>query len=219
MAFTGSSEVGKLILAAAGKTNLKRVTLELGGKSPLVVFDDCDLDKAAEIAYQAIFMNMGQNCCAGSRAFVQSNIYDKFVAKAKALAEKRSVGDPWTDVEQGPQVDNKQFDKILERIESGKKEGAKLECGGNRACPKGYFIQPTVFSGVEDGMRIAKEEIFGPVQSILKFDTMEEIIGNFFHFHFSVLYHNVPNLKSKINFHNVEQSVPTTPGPAWPLAS
>ena len=96
--------VGKLILAAAGKTNLKRVTLELGGKSPLVVFDDCDLDKAAEIAYQAIFMNMGQNCCAGSRAFVQSNIYDKFVAKAKALAEKRTVGDPWTNVEQGPQV-------------------------------------------------------------------------------------------------------------------
>ncbi len=156
---------------------MKRVTLELGGKSPLVVFDDVeDLDKAVNIAHQAIFANMGQNCCAGSRLFVQSKIYDKFVAKAREMASKRSVGDPFTDVESGPQVDNEQFEKILNLIESGKTEGAKLECGGNRVGSRGYFIQPTVFSNVTDNMRIAKEEIFGPVQSIFKFDTMEELI-------------------------------------------
>jgi acyl-CoA reductase-like NAD-dependent aldehyde dehydrogenase len=138
--------VGKLVMQAAASSNLKRVSLELGGKSPLVVFDDAhDLDEvrlrelshhvhgdvinspqAATICYNAIFANHGQNCCAGSRTFVQSGVYDAFVAKAKAKAQARTVGDPWTDVDQGPQVDNEQFVKILDLIDSGKKEGAKL---------------------------------------------------------------------------------------------
>ena len=105
MAFTGSTEVGKLVQQAAGASNLKRVSLELGGKSPLVVFDDAaDLDEAVEICHEAIFSNHGQNCCAGSRTFVQAGIYDAFVAKARQRALDRSVGDPWTEVDQGPQV-------------------------------------------------------------------------------------------------------------------
>ena len=178
VAFTGSTQVGRIILQSSGISNLKRVSLELGGKSPIAVFDDAeDLDKAVEICYDAIFTNHGQNCCAGSRTYVQAGIYDQFVAKAKELALKRKVGDPWQDgVDQGPQVDKAQFNKILDLVESGKTEGAKLECGGTRVGDKGYFIAPTVFSNVQDQMRIAREEIFGPVQSIFKFDTMEEVI-------------------------------------------
>lgn len=178
VAFTGSTEVGKIIMKGAADSNLKRVSLELGGKSPLVVFEDAiDLESAVDICYNAIFGNHGQNCCAGSRTFVQAGIYDKFVALAKEKASKRKVGDPWSEEsEQGPQVDEEQFNRILELIESGKKDGAKLETGGERAHPKGYFIKPTVFSGVTDNMRIAREEIFGPVQSILKFETVEELI-------------------------------------------
>lgn len=178
VAFTGSTEVGKIVMAAAATSNLKRVSLELGGKSPLVVFDDAaDLDEAAQICHDAIFANHGQNCCAGSRTFVQAGIYDEFVKRARDLASKRSVGDPWSaGVDQGPQVDQDQFSRILELIESGKKDGAVLECGGGKAADKGFFIQPTVFSGVQDAMRIAKEEIFGPVQSILRFETMEEAV-------------------------------------------
>ena len=148
-----------------------------GGKSPLIICDDvADLDEAVNIAHAAIFNNHGQNCCAGSRTFVQAGIYEAFVNKAKAKASARTVGDPWTKVDQGPQVDKAQFDRILEMIQSGKDEGAKLENGGDKALNQGYFIQPTVFSNVQDHMRIAKEEIFGPVQSILKFETMEEMI-------------------------------------------
>ena len=148
-----------------------------GGKSPLIICDDvADLDEAVEIAHAAIFNNHGQNCCAGSRTFVQAGIYDAFVAKAKAKASARTVGDPWTKVDQGPQVDKAQFDKILEMIQSGKDEGATLQNGGQKALNQGYFIQPTVFSDVQDHMRIAREEIFGPVQSILKFESMEEMI-------------------------------------------
>ncbi|XP_076311659.1 retinal dehydrogenase 2-like isoform X2 [Tachypleus tridentatus] len=177
VAFTGSTEVGKLIQQAAGRSNTKRLTLEMGGKSPLVVFDDADVDKAVEIAHQAVFANVGQCCCAGTRTFVQANIYDEFVKKSKERASKRTVGDPYDEkTEQGPQVDKEQFDKIINLIESGKKEGATVQCGGNRFGSKGYFIEPTVFSDVEDHMRIAKEEIFGPVQQILKFKTMEEVI-------------------------------------------
>jgi acyl-CoA reductase-like NAD-dependent aldehyde dehydrogenase len=177
VAFTGSVEVGQLVMAAAAKSNLKRVSLELGGKSPLVVFADADLDEAVQICHQAIFSNHGQNCCAGSRTFVQDSIYDQFVAKSKVLAEQRKVGDPSTPgTQQGPQVDETQFKKILSFIESGKQQGAKLVCGGGRFGNTGYFIQPTVFADVQDGMKIAKEEIFGPVMSILKFSSLEEAI-------------------------------------------
>ncbi|XP_046393523.1 aldehyde dehydrogenase, mitochondrial-like isoform X2 [Ischnura elegans] len=178
VAFTGSTEVGKLIATAAGNSNLKRVSLELGGKSPLVIFDDCDLDEAVEIAHNAIFANHGQNCCAGSRTFVQEGIYDRFVKKAKDMAMARRVGDPFEEgTTQGPQIDETQFKKILDLIESGKREGAKLECGGSPAAEVGYFIKPTVFSNVSDKMRIAREEIFGPVQQIIKFRTLEEVIA------------------------------------------
>eukprot|EP00095_Tigriopus_kingsejongensis_P005302 maker-scaffold337_size202799-snap-gene-0.23 protein:Tk05302 transcript:maker-scaffold337_size202799-snap-gene-0.23-mRNA-1 annotation:"retinal dehydrogenase 1" len=177
VAFTGSTAVGRLIMQAAGASNLKRVSLELGGKSPLVIFDDApDLDEAVDIAHEAIFANHGQNCCAGSRTFVQAGIYEAFVAKAKAKAAKRTVGDPWTEVDQGPQIDAEQYEKILDLIRSGQAEGARLETGGERSGSQGYFVQPTVFSGVQDDMRIAREEIFGPVQSILKFETMDEVI-------------------------------------------
>jgi len=177
VAFTGSTQVGRLVMAAAALSNLKRVSLELGGKSPLVVLADTDLDKAVDIAHEAIFANHGQNCCAGSRTFVQEEIYEEFVAKAGAAARGRAVGDPWAAAsEQGPQIDKKQFDKILGLIESGVQEGAKLEAGGKRFGEKGFFIEPTVFSGVKDDMKIAKEEIFGPVQSIIKFSTLEEAI-------------------------------------------
>lgn len=177
VAFTGSTEVGRLIMAASAKSNLKRVSLELGGKSPLVIFDDVDIEKAAEIAYNAIFANHGQNCCAGSRTFVHTKIYDQFVAYAKQLALKTKVGDPFdAEIQQGPQIDQEMFDKVLGLIKSGKEEGAVLEVGGERHGNVGYFIKPTVFSNVTDNMRIAKEEIFGPVQSILKFETMDEVI-------------------------------------------
>ncbi|CAH3159945.1 unnamed protein product, partial [Porites lobata] len=177
VSFTGSTEVGRLIQAAAAKSNLKRVTLELGGKSPNIVFADSDLDYAVEYSHAAVFFNQGQCCSAGTRTFVQDTIYDEFVKRSVLRAQKRTVGDPFNEeIEQGPQVDKEQFDKILELIESGKKEGAKLECGGGRHGDKGYFIQPTVFSDVKDDMRIAKEEIFGPVQQIIKFSDISEVI-------------------------------------------
>ncbi|KAG7207980.1 hypothetical protein KM043_009560 [Ampulex compressa] len=177
VAFTGSTEVGHLIMAASAKSNLKRVSLELGGKSPLVIFDDVDVKEAAEIAYNALFSNHGQSCCAGSRTFVHANIYDEFVKYAKELALNTKVGDPFDpDMQQGPQIDQEMFDKILRLIRSGKEEGAVLETGGERKGDVGFFIKPTVFSNVTDDMRIAKEEIFGPVQSILKFKSMEELI-------------------------------------------
>jgi len=177
VAFTGSTDVGRLIMGSAASSNLKRVTLELGGKSPLIVMQDADLDNAVEIAHGAIFNNHGQNCCAGSRTFVHAAIYDEFVKKAKAMAEARKVGDPYAEgTQQGPQIDQRQFDKILGLLDSGKKEGATCATGGGRWGDKGYYIQPTVFADVKDDMRIAKEEIFGPVQSIFKFNTIEEAI-------------------------------------------
>lgn len=178
VAFTGSTAVGKKIMQASGATNLKRVTMELGGKSPLVVCEDCgDLDEAAELCHTAMFGNHGQNCCAGSRTFVQESIYEEFLKRAVKLAQERIVGDPFDEkTQQGPLVSQVQMDRVLGYIEKGKAEGAHLECGGARLGNKGYFIQPTVFSGVTDNMTIAKEEIFGPVQVILKYKTLEEVI-------------------------------------------
>jgi len=178
VAFTGSTEIGRLIQKASAESNLKRVTLELGGKSPFIVFKDADLDEAVEIAHSALFFNMGQVCNAGSRLYVQEDIYDEFVKKAVERAKKRVVGNgKEAGVEQGPQVDDEQFKKILHYIDLGKKEGAKLLTGGERHGNEGYFIQPTVFGDVQDHMTIAREEIFGPVQSILKFKTIDEVIA------------------------------------------
>ncbi|XP_060854833.1 aldehyde dehydrogenase 1A1-like [Rhopalosiphum padi] len=175
--FTGSTEVGKLIMEEAAKSNLKRVSLELGGKSPLVICDDFDVDEAAKIAHDMVFVNMGQNCCAASRTFVQENIYDTFVKKAAQLASNKKVGDQFDDNAQiWPLVSEEQYNKVLNMIESGKKEGAKLEAGGSKVGDTGYYVYPTVFSNVTDNMKIAKEEIFGPVQQIIKFKTLDEVI-------------------------------------------
>ncbi|GMH01620.1 hypothetical protein Nepgr_003459 [Nepenthes gracilis] len=177
LAFTGSTATGKIVLDLAAKSNLKPVTLELGGKSPFIVCKDADVDEAVELAHFALFFNQGQCCCAGSRTYVHESVYDEFVAKAKARAMRRSVGDPFRkNVEQGPQIDSVQFEKILGYIRSGIQSGATLETGGERLGSTGYYISPTVFSNVKDDMLIAKEEIFGPVQSILKFKDLEEVI-------------------------------------------
>lgn len=175
--FTGSTEVGKLILEGSAKTNLKRVTLELGGKSPNIIFPDVDLDLAVEAAHQAIMFNQGQVCCAGSRTYVHESIYDEFVKRSVERTKRRTTGNPFdASSENGPQVDDVQMNRVLELIESGKSQGAKLLCGGKRYGDKGFFIEPTVFADVTGDMRIAKEEIFGPVQSIFKFKDVDEVI-------------------------------------------
>ncbi|ESQ45761.1 hypothetical protein EUTSA_v10010271mg [Eutrema salsugineum] len=177
LAFTGSTDTGKVILGLAANSNLKPVTLELGGKSPFIVFEDADINKAVELAHFALFFNQGQCCCAGSRTYVHEKVYDEFVEKAKARALKRVVGDPFKKgTEQGPQIDLKQFEKVMKYIRSGVESNATLECGGDQFGKKGYFIQPTVFSNVKDDMLIAQDEIFGPVQSILKFRDVDEVI-------------------------------------------
>ncbi len=177
VAFTGSTEVGHLIMRAAADTNLKRVTLELGGKSPNIVFADADMEQAIEGAHFALFFNQGQCCCAGSRLYVEEKAYDEFVDRSVARAKKRTVGNPFDkNTEQGPQVDQDQFNKVMGYIDAGKKEKAKLVTGGNRVGDKGYFIEPTVFADVQDNMKIAQEEIFGPVMTILKFKDLDEVV-------------------------------------------
>ncbi|XP_072939479.1 aldehyde dehydrogenase 1A1-like [Epargyreus clarus] len=177
ISFTGSVEVGKLIQQAAGANNLKRVTLELGGKSPLVIMNDANLDIAVPYAALGVFTHQGQICIAASRLFVQAEIYDEFVKRAVAFAKARVVGDPKDPKsQQGPQIDEEMMKKVLGYIEKGKQEGAKLLTGGKRIGNQGFYVEPTVFADVKDDMTIAKEEIFGPVQSILKFDTLEEVI-------------------------------------------
>jgi len=177
VAFTGSTAIGRLIMEAAAKSNLKKITLELGGKSPNIVFEDTDLDQAVEGAHLGIFSNGGQICCAGSRVFVEEKIYDKFLAKSVARAETRIVGDPFDPkTEQGPQVDQAQFDTVMGYIETGQSEGATLACGGKRVGDVGYFIEPTVFADVQDDMKVARDEIFGPVMSVIPFKSFDEVI-------------------------------------------
>jgi aldehyde dehydrogenase (NAD+) len=182
IAFTGSSAVGHKIAVAAGESNLKKVTLELGGKSPLIICKDADLDQAAVAAHVGLFINMGQCCCASTRIYVHEDVHDAFVEKVMMHAKKlRSQGDDKSETtvpicDLGPQVDKIQFDKILNYIESGKSEGAKLALGGNRLGEKGYYVAPTIFTEVTDNMKIAKEEIFGPVMQLLKFKTLSEAI-------------------------------------------
>ncbi|CAJ0607909.1 unnamed protein product [Cylicocyclus nassatus] len=177
VAFTGSTEIGKLVMQAAAQSNVKKVTLELGGKSPNIIFSDCDLDFAANQAHFGLFFNQGQTCCAGSRVFVEGKIYDDFIAKSKELAEKRVLGDPFDlKTEQGPQIDDAQLQTIIRYVESGKKQGAKLVCGGKQWGDKGFYYEPTIFADVKDKMVIAQEEIFGPVMSVIRFDTMKDLV-------------------------------------------
>src|SRR5262245_32401936 len=177
VAFTGEYTTGQLVMEAAARSNLKRVSLELGGKSPNVVFADADLDAAVEGSFFGLFFNQGQCCCAGSRRFVEGQVHDQFVEKVLKKAKSRKVGDPFDpQTEQGPQVSQEQFDRVMGFIEAGQNEGAKMLCGGKRVGDKGYFIEPTVFDGVTDTMKIARDEIFGPVMNILKFKDLDEVV-------------------------------------------
>ncbi|MEL7083799.1 MAG: aldehyde dehydrogenase family protein [Cyanobacteria bacterium J06597_1] len=177
VAFTGSTAVGHAIAVAAASSNLKRVTLELGGKSPNIVFADADIHAALEGAHLGLFFNQGQCCTAGSRLFVEESIYDEFVLCCVDRARRRIVGDPCDPAtEQGPLVSEVQRDRVMDYIETGMREGAQLMCGGNRVGDRGYFVEPTVFADVRDDMTIAREEIFGPVMSIIKFKDVDEVI-------------------------------------------
>jgi len=176
VAFTGSVETGQRIMADAALT-LKRITLELGGKSPNIVFADADLDAAIAGAEFGLFFNQGQCCCAGSRLFVEDAIHEEFVERVVDRAGQRVLGNPFDDeTTQGPQVDREQFDKIMGYIESGNSEGATCLTGGQRRGSRGFFIEPTVFTNVTDDMKISREEIFGPVLSVLKFSDIEEVV-------------------------------------------
>ncbi|KAI6679463.1 hypothetical protein NL676_033344 [Syzygium grande] len=166
-----------MVMQAAATSNLKQVSLELGGKSPLIVFDDADIDTATDLALACIVYNKGEVCVAGSRVYVQEAIYEVFEKKLVAKAKAWSVGDPFDpNARQGPQVDKKQFEKILSYIEHGKREGATLLTGGAPLGAKGYYIQPTIFTNVKEDNVIVKDEIFGPVMSLMKFKTVEEVI-------------------------------------------
>ncbi|THV04402.1 aldehyde dehydrogenase [Dendrothele bispora CBS 962.96] len=179
IAFTGSTLTGRKIQEASAKSNLKVVTLELGGKSPNIIFDDADLEQAIKWASTGIFANMGQLCCAGSRIFVQEGIYDAFMKGFSAAAQhlQQNAGDPFSgNALHGPQVSSTQFNRIMGYINSGKADGAQVYTGGKRHGNEGYFIQPTIFTEVKPTMKIAREEVFGPVGVVMKFKTEEEVI-------------------------------------------
>ncbi|MEO1496295.1 MAG: aldehyde dehydrogenase family protein [Planctomycetota bacterium] len=175
IAFTGEGATAKLIQQNAIDT-FKRVTFELGGKSPNVVFADADLDAAVDGAHFALYFNQGQCCCAGSRLYVQDAVHDEFVERLSKKNADRRLGDPFDpETQQGPQVDRAQLDKVLSYVDIGKQEGAECVTGGGRFGDTGYFVEPTLFTGVKDDMRIAREEIFGPVLSVLKFSELDEV--------------------------------------------
>lgn len=181
IAFTGSASVGEKILRAAAAT-MKRVTVELGGKSPNIVFADADLDKAVPAAAMAVFANAGQICSAGTRLFVQSAIHDEFMERLVAFTKTIKVGDPLDpETQMGPVVSAPQLTKILGFIDGANAEGARAIAGGGRISgvgyDDGYFLEPTIFSHVDDGMTIAREEIFGPVLSAFTFETTEEVLA------------------------------------------
>jgi len=179
IAFTGSTAVGKEIMRGAADT-LKRVTLELGGKSPNIVFSDADIDSAVKGAINGIFYGKGEVCNAGSRLFVESNVRDEFLDKLIGRAKKMTPGDPLDPkTRMGAIVSGEQMQTVLSYIDAGKNEGAKLLTGGNRVSvngDKGFFIEPTVFGDVSNDMKIAQEEIFGPVLATLKFDDIDEVV-------------------------------------------
>jgi aldehyde dehydrogenase (NAD+) len=176
IAFTGHVDTAKIIQKAAADT-LKRTTFELGGKSPNVIFADCDLDQAVAGAFHAIYFHGGQCCTAGSRLFVEQKIHQEFVERLAEKSKERKLGDPLDpNTEQGPQVSQEQLDKILHYCNVGQKEGATLLSGGRRHGAKGFFVEPTVFDNVKDEMTIAKDEIFGPVVGVLPFKSVDEVV-------------------------------------------
>jgi len=177
VAFTGSTEVGKLILQAASG-NLKKVSLELGGKSPNVVFADGDVDSAIAGASMAIFFNHGQCCCAGSRLFIEKPIFDKVVEGVSENAKKIKVGPGWEkSTDMGPLVSEEQLNRVCGYMESGIAEGAKATVGGERHGDKGYFVKPTVLVNTNDNMKVMREEIFGPVVAAVPFTNPEDVVN------------------------------------------
>lgn len=176
VAFTGSTEVGKLIVKAAAG-NLKKVSLELGGKSPNIIFEDADLEVAIPGVANAIFFNHGQCCCAGSRLYVQDKIYDKVIEGISKIAKTICVGDAFdSKTEMGPLISGEQLDRVSGYIHSGVAAGACVTVGGMRVGNKGYFIAPTVLTNTHHEMDVVKEEIFGPVVAVMPFKTVEEVI-------------------------------------------
>ncbi|EKM52092.1 uncharacterized protein PHACADRAFT_212682 [Phanerochaete carnosa HHB-10118-sp] len=177
VSFTGSTLVGRKVMETAANTNLKHVTLELGGKSPTIIFDDADLEQTVKWVCATIFHNSGQMCAAGSRIFVQEGIYDKFLRAFAATAASIKQGDGFkATTQQGPVVSMTQLDRVLGYIESGKQEGACIITGGSRAEGSGYFVKPKIFADVKSDMKIVREEIFGPVAIVSKFKTEEEAL-------------------------------------------
>lgn len=183
VAFTGSTATGRTIASAASASNLKKVSLELGGKSPMIVFEDADLEQSAKWIAMGFLFNMGQNCTAGTRVFVHKSIKDKFLNLLLDTMKQHKVGDPFDpSTFQGPQVSESQYKRILSYIQSGKEQGAKVLYGGepykmeDEKFKNGYWIQPTLFGDCKKGMKIVDEEIFGPVACLFTFDTEEEAI-------------------------------------------
>ncbi|KGJ03064.1 aldehyde dehydrogenase family protein (plasmid) [Paracoccus versutus] len=176
VAFTGSTVVGKQILQASIET-MKRVTLELGGKSPNIIFADADLDKAVVAAVNGFTRNSGQVCSAGTRVFVQEGIHDEVAGRIVEIASGQKVGDPFDpETKLGPVISARQLDRVMSYVDAGNAEGAELRTGGDRVEGPGFFVRPTVFAGVTNGMRIAREEIFGPVVSLIPFKDEDDAI-------------------------------------------
>lgn len=179
ISFTGSIRTGRALLKASAESNLKRISLELGGKNPNIIFPDCDFDEAVESAFWGIYANKGEVCSAGSRLLVHERVYDEFLKKLAARARNMKVGDPFDpQSEMGSQVSEQQLERILGYIKTGCEEGATLQCGGSRdttgAKARGYYVQPTIFTDVSPQMTIAQEEIFGPVLTAIRFRDEEE---------------------------------------------
>ncbi|MBM3269832.1 MAG: aldehyde dehydrogenase family protein [Candidatus Sericytochromatia bacterium] len=182
IAFTGSRDTARRILATVSDHNIKRVSLELGGKSPQIIFPDADLEHALKAVFWGIFANKGEVCSAGSRVFLHKDIWWEFLDRLVNLSRTMKVGDPFApDTDMGAQISQQQLDKILAYIETGKREGATLMCGGGRDVAgdnaRGFFVQPTVFADVRNDMTIAQEEIFGPVLAVIPFQTEEEVVA------------------------------------------
>ena len=181
ISFTGSIRTARSLLRASAESNLKRLSLELGGKNPNIVFPDADLNQAADAAFWAIYANKGEVCSSGSRLLVHSDIYDSFLDTLTRRAHEMKVGDPFDPTSQmGSQISARQLERILGYVQAGRDEGAEIVCGGNRdtagAKSKGFFMQPTIFAGVRTEMKIAQEEIFGPVLAALRFEDEDQAV-------------------------------------------